>query len=114
MSSTFTQPQAIQNVDEFISSSEQIWITCPPMDQINLQRMGAVRMRVQTGDKNITIRETPVHQLIPCEAKICIIAWNKSIVKMFLISNYCLWLHYKSFINNIAFSSEKVIFSVVA
>ncbi len=49
-------PQAIQYVDEFISSSEQIWkndITCSPMDP--QQWMGAVRMRVQIADKNLTI-----------------------------------------------------------
>ncbi len=50
---TFTQPQAIQ--DEFVSSSEQIWRNWP-MDP--LQWMGAVRMRVQTADKNITITHT--------------------------------------------------------
>ncbi len=34
--------------------------------------MGAVRMRVQTADKNITIiHTTPVHQLISCEAHVC-------------------------------------------
>ncbi len=50
------------------SSSEQIWITCSPMDP--LQWMGAVRMRVQTADKNITIiHTTPVHQLMSCEVK---------------------------------------------
>ncbi len=48
-----SHPQAIQDVDEFVSSSELIWrITCSPMDP--LQWMGAVRMRVQTADKNIT------------------------------------------------------------
>ncbi len=50
-------PQAMHYEDEFVSSSEQIWrnvyITCSPMDP--LQWMGAVRMRVQTADKNITI-----------------------------------------------------------
>ncbi len=35
-----------------------------------LQWMGAVRMRVQTADKNITIiHTTPVHQLTSCEVK---------------------------------------------
>ncbi len=33
--------------------------------------MGAVRMRVQIADKNITIiHTTPVHQIIPCEKKL--------------------------------------------
>ncbi len=46
-----------------------------------LQWMGAVRMRVQTADKNITIiHTTPVHQLTSGEDK----SWNKSIVKTFL------------------------------
>ncbi len=50
-----TQLQAIQDVDEFVSSSEHIrrnvalqYFTCSPMDP--LQWMGAVRMRVQTAD----------------------------------------------------------------
>jgi len=48
----------MQDVDEFVSSSEQFgemyhYITCSPMDP--LQWMGAVRMKVQTADKNITI-----------------------------------------------------------
>ncbi len=48
--------------------------------------MGAVRMRVQTADKNITIiHTTPVHQLMSWEDK----SWNKSSIKMFLTSNHC-------------------------
>ncbi len=44
------------NVNQFVSSSELIlkiylYITCSPMDP--LQWMGAVRMRIQTADKNI-------------------------------------------------------------
>ncbi len=55
----FIHSQTIQDVDDFASSSEQIWkkmmnyITCSPVDP--LQWMGAVRMRVQTADNNITI-----------------------------------------------------------
>ncbi len=52
----YTHPQAIQDIDEFVSSSDleiQHSITCSPMDA--LQWMGAVRMRVQTAGKNITI-----------------------------------------------------------
>ncbi len=46
----------------------QQYITCSPMDP--LKWMGAVRMRVQTADKNITtIHTTPVHQFKSCEAK---------------------------------------------
>ncbi len=51
----YTHPQAIKDVDKFVSSSEQVWreiyhyITCSAMDP--LQWMGAVRMRVQTADK---------------------------------------------------------------
>ncbi len=50
---TFTHPQAIQDVDEFDSSSD--------LEKFNIALlahqwmwMGAVRMRVQTADKNIT------------------------------------------------------------
>ncbi len=47
-------PQVIQDVDEFVSSSDlDKYITCSVID--HLQWMGAVRMRVQTADKNITI-----------------------------------------------------------
>ncbi len=69
-------------------------ITCSPMDP--LQWMGAVRMRVQTADKNITIHTTPVHQLTSWEDKNCMFVRNKSIIKTFLTSNCCFWLKYKS------------------
>ncbi len=59
------------------------YITCSAMDP--LQWMGAVRMRVQTADKNITIiHTTPVQQLMSCEEKCCMFLINKSIIKMFL------------------------------
>ncbi len=64
-----------------------------------LQWMGAVRMRVQTADKNITIiHTTPVHQLMSWEDK----SWNKSIIKTFLT---------KIRVHNNASSSEKVFWS---
>ncbi len=60
-------------------------ITVSAMDA--LQWMGAVRMRVQTSDKNITIiHTTPVHQLTSGEDK----SWNKSSIKMFLTK---IWVH---------------------
>ncbi len=46
-----------QNIDEFVSSSEQIWWNVTLQHLLNmdaLQWMGAVRTRVQTADKNIT------------------------------------------------------------
>ncbi len=51
--------------------------------------MGAVRMKVQTADKNITIviHTTPVHQLTSLEAQICVFVRNKSIVMDILDSN---------------------------
>ncbi len=76
-----------------------------------LQWMGAVRMRVQTADKNITIiHTTPVHQLTSWEVKSCVFVRNKSI-KTFLTSNRCFWPKCESIIHNIAFSSEKVVWS---
>ncbi len=49
-----------------------------------LQWMGAVRMRVQTADKNITIiHTTPVHRLTSWEAKHCMFVINKSIKTFF-------------------------------
>ncbi len=80
--------------------------------------MGAVRMRVQTADINITIiHTTPVHQLTSCISLLvifCIIvyvthtnleswedkSWNKSIIKTFLTI-----IHYN------ASSSEKLFWS---
>ncbi len=80
-------PQAIQHVDEFISSSEQIWrnvslyISCSPMD--HLQWMGAVRKRVQTADKNITIIHTPVYLLTSFEVKRFVFLISKSTIRCF-------------------------------
>ncbi len=71
------------------------YITCSPMD--SLQWMGAVRMRVQTADKNITIiHTTPVHQLR-----------NKSIIMVSLTSNCCKQSKCESSIDSIALSSGK-------
>ncbi len=51
---------------------------CSAMDP--LQWMGAVRMRVQTADKNITIiHTTPVYQLIFYYVKSCVFVRNKFI-----------------------------------
>ncbi len=71
-----------------------------------LQWMGAVRMRVQTADKNITIIRTPqVHNSMSCEKlRVCI----KSI-KVFLILNHCFQLKYESVIHDNASSSYKAI-----
>ncbi len=73
------------DVDEFVSSSDlkkHHCITCSAM--YALQWMGAVRMRVQTADKNITIIHTsPVQQSMSFEAKSHMFLRNKSIIKMF-------------------------------
>ncbi len=64
-------------------------ITCSSVGP--LQWMGAVRMRVQTADKNITvIHTTPVLQIISCRVKSCIFVRNKSIIKTILTLNRCL------------------------
>ncbi len=69
-------PQVILDVDEFVSSYEQIWrnlhyVTCSTMDP--LQWMGAVRTRVQTTDKNVTIiHTTPVYLWMSWEVKSCV------------------------------------------
>ncbi len=65
-----------------------------------LQWMGAVRMRVQTADKNITV----IHMTPVFSKKLCV--YDKSI-KTFLTSNCYFWLKYESSIYNIAFSSKK-------
>ncbi len=67
-----------------------------------LQWMGAVRMRAQTADKNITvIHTTPVHQLMSCDVKSCIFVRNKIITETFLT---LIWIY-------IDFYSEKIISS---
>ncbi len=64
----FTHPQAIEDVDEFVTSSQQIWRNVALHHLLTngssaLQWMGAVRMRVQPADTNITITHTtPVFQ----------------------------------------------------
>ncbi len=65
-----------------------------------LQWMGAVRMRVQTADKNITMihKVTPVHQLTSCDIKIFMFIMNKSIIKAFLTLNHHFWIKYESII----------------
>ncbi len=52
-----------------------------------LQWMGAVRMRVQTADKNITIHKNPAYQLMSCKVESCIFVINKYIK---VTSNCCL------------------------
>ncbi len=79
------------------------YITCLSMDP--LQWMGAVRMSVQTADKNITvINTTSVHQLTSCEVKSCEFVLNKYSIRIFLTSNCRFWLKYKSSIHNIAWN----------
>ncbi len=34
----YTHPQAIQYVNEFVSSSRQIWITCSPVDPLQVNK----------------------------------------------------------------------------
>ncbi len=60
-----THPQAIQDADEFVSSSEQILINSALHHSAkdHLQWMGAVRRRVQTAGKNITIIHTTTTDL---------------------------------------------------
>ncbi len=73
-------PQPIQDVDELIFLN-QIWRNLLAVDA--LQWMGAVRLRVQTADKNITIiHTTPVHPLTSGEDK----SWNKYIKMLFFKS----------------------------
>ncbi len=76
-----------------------------------LQWMGAVRMRVQTADKNIPIiHMTPVHQLKSCEVK----KKKKSFfvilfcIKCLLTLNHHFSPKYESRIHNNSSSSKKV------
>ncbi len=79
-------------------------IICSPMDL--LQRMGAVRMRVQTGDKNITIIHSTPSVNVLRSKNMCVC--NKQIHQA---SSCCFQLKYEYFINNIDFSFEKVVSS---
>ncbi len=80
-----------------------------------LHWMGAVRIRVQTADKNITVIHTaPVHQLTTGKVKNCMFVINKSIIKTFLLqtgtSGWCLICAYLSpDSDKISFSLEKTI-----
>ncbi len=69
--------------------------------------MGAVRMRVQTADKNVTIiHTTPVHHLMSWEDKSYMFV-KKQIHQIVLTVNLCL-LKYEASIHDIDFSSEKI------
>ncbi len=51
-----THPQTIQNVDEFVSYSEQVWREIKHYINYSpdpMQWMGAVRTRVQTTDRKL-------------------------------------------------------------
>ncbi len=55
---------------------------------VTLQWMGAIRTRVQTADKNITIiHTTPVLQLTSCEAKNCVFVRNKDIFLIEIVAS---------------------------
>ncbi len=93
-------PQAIQDEDEFVSSSDLEKCSCSSMDA--LQWMGAVRMRV---DKNITIIHTsPVHRLTSEKIKAaCSKETNPSLRRFnfklsLLISKYESIIHNKHFL----------------
>ncbi len=94
----FAHPQTIQEVDEFVSSSEQMWrnLALHHLLTNDSSVVNGCRQKewVQTSYKNITIIHTnPVHELMPCEAKSCIFIRNKSIKTL----NYCFLLKYKGF-----------------
>ncbi len=76
----FSPLQAIQDVDEFVSSSEQIWrnlalhhLLTNGSSAVN----GCHQNERQTADKNITvIHKTTVHQLMSCELTSCMFVRN--------------------------------------
>ncbi len=66
-------PQVIQDINEFISSLEQIWENLLEIALHHLLTNGssAVNGWIQTFDQNVTvIHMTPVHQLTSCETKL--------------------------------------------
>ncbi len=104
--------QVIQDVDEFVSSSElekcsipslaQQWILCSEWVPSEWES----KQLIKHHNNPQVIHTTPVHQLMSCEAKSCVFV-NKSI-KTFLTSNYCFWPKYEFIIHNNFSSSEKV------
>ncbi len=88
ISSKCSYPQAIQYVNKFVSSLEQIWRNVALHHMLS-SGFSTVNEWVQTDDT------------------------NKSIIysRCFLTSNHCFWLRYVSTIHNIAFSNMKVISS---
>ncbi len=68
-----THPQAIEDVDEFVSSSEQILINLALHHMLTNGSSavnGCHQNEIQTANKNIIIiHKTPVHQLMSCEVK---------------------------------------------
>ncbi len=72
---------AIQDADESVSESD---LEKCSIASLALQWMGAVRMRVQTADKNITIiHTTPVHLITCVKVKNCVFERAKFIIKIF-------------------------------
>ncbi len=73
----------MQDVDEDVSSSDLEKFRVRELDPMDpLQWMGAIRIRVQTADKNNNaqvIYTTPVHQLTSCEVKSCMSVINQDV-----------------------------------
>ncbi len=52
------------------------YITCTPMDP--LQRMGAIRIRVQRADKNIIIRKSMIHNNASSHGKVYLLLSSRN------------------------------------
>ncbi len=90
--------QAIQDVDEFVSSSDLEKCSTPSLACQWILCSEWVPSEWESKHKNITIiHTTPVHQLTSWENKY----WNKSIIKMLFTANRCFRLKYESIIHNI-------------
>ncbi len=66
----FTHPQVIQDADEFVSSSEQIWRNLAS-HHLLINGSSAVNGCHQSQRNPQEIHTTPVHQLMSCEARSC-------------------------------------------
>ncbi len=79
----------MQDVDEDVSSSDLENFRVRELDPMDpLQWMGAIRMRVQTADKNNNaqvIYTTPILKLISCEVKSCMSVINHQDVFFFFL-----------------------------
>ncbi len=80
---TWKCPQAIQDVDELVSSSEQIWRNVALYHLLTNGSSAVNGCRQNHHNNPQVIHTTQIHQLMSCEVESRIYVRNKSIIKMF-------------------------------